>query len=46
VRPGSRVVLARERRKLWSLGKNGELVASYFLDDRADLVAWLLAWPR
>jgi putative aminopeptidase FrvX len=41
VRPGTRVVVARERRGLWDLG--GDLVASYFLDDRADLVAWLLA---
>jgi putative aminopeptidase FrvX len=41
VRPGTRVVLARQRRTVWTLG--GGLVASYFLDDRADLVAWLLA---
>jgi putative aminopeptidase FrvX len=40
VRPGTRVVIARERRRLWEFG--GGLVASYFLDDRADLVAWLL----
>lgn len=36
--PGSRVVLARERRTLWPFG---DKLASYFLDDRADLVAWL-----
>ncbi len=42
VRPGSRVVLARSRRALWEM--NGGLIASYFLDDRADLVAWLLAF--
>ena len=41
VRPGSRVIVARDRRKLWPFGR--DLVASYFLDDRADLVAWLLA---
>ncbi|MBB6052572.1 hypothetical protein [Armatimonas rosea] len=38
VPPGSRVVLARERRTLWPFG---DKIASYFLDDRADLVAWL-----
>lgn len=35
---GSRVVMARHKRALWPLG---DKVASYFLDDRADLVAWL-----
>lgn len=44
VRPGTRVVIARERRRLWDIG--GDLVGSYFLDDRADLVAWLLALER
>ena len=41
VRVGTRVVLARERRKPWKIG--GGLIGSWFLDDRADLVAWLLA---
>jgi putative aminopeptidase FrvX len=41
VRPGTRVVMARDRRRLVELG--GGLIAGYFLDDRADLVAWLLA---
>jgi putative aminopeptidase FrvX len=41
VRPGTRVTIARNCRTVWSLG--GGLVASYFLDDRADLVSWLLA---
>lgn len=41
VRPGTRVVIAGARRVPYALG--GDLVASYFLDDRADLVAWLLA---
>lgn len=36
--PGARVVMARSRRTLWPVG---EFVGSYFLDDRADLVAWL-----
>ncbi len=40
VRPGTRVVIARSRRTLTELG---EFVAGHFLDDRADLVAWLLA---
>ena len=40
VRPGLRVVLARSRRIVTELGP---YVASYFLDDRADLIAWLLA---
>ncbi|MBC8103158.1 MAG: hypothetical protein H7Z41_11280 [Cytophagales bacterium] len=42
VRPGSRIVLAPSRRMVTEIG-DGQLVASYFLDDRADLVAWLLA---
>ncbi|MBC8142671.1 MAG: hypothetical protein H7Y38_14665 [Armatimonadetes bacterium] len=41
IRPGARVVMARERRRVISLG--GNRVGSYFLDDRADCVAWLLA---
>ena len=41
VRPGSRVVIAPARRTLTEIG--GGLVCSYFLDDRADLVSWLLA---
>lgn len=36
--PGQRVVLARGRRTLWPVG---ELIGGYFLDDRADLAAWL-----
>jgi putative aminopeptidase FrvX len=40
VRPGSRVVVSPSRRELTRLG---DLVAGYFLDDRADLVSWLLA---
>jgi len=40
VRPGSRVVVSPARRKLTQLG---DLIAGYFLDDRADLVSWLLA---
>ncbi|MDX1932140.1 MAG: M20/M25/M40 family metallo-hydrolase [Capsulimonadales bacterium] len=44
VRPGSRVVLARERRRLWHFG--GRFLGSYFLDDRADLVTWLMALER
>ena len=43
VRPGSRVVLARDRRRLFPFGSDNSLIGSYFLDDRADLVAWLLA---
>ena len=39
--PGARVVMARDRRNVLSLG--GDCVGSYFLDDRADCVAWLLA---
>ncbi|MES2464875.1 MAG: M20/M25/M40 family metallo-hydrolase [Armatimonadota bacterium] len=42
VRPGSRVVIAPSRRTLTEIG-NGELICSYFLDDRADVVSWLLA---
>jgi putative aminopeptidase FrvX len=42
VRPGTRVIVARARRTPWALA-GGDLVASYFLDDRADLVAWLRA---
>ena len=40
VRPGTRVVLARDRRAVREMG---DFAASYFLDDRADLVAMLLA---
>lgn len=40
IRPGTRVVIAEDRRKLWPVG---DLMAGPFLDDRADLVAWLLA---
>ncbi len=40
VRPGVRVVLDRKRRQVTEFG---EYVASYFLDDRADLAVWLLA---
>ncbi len=40
VRPGTRVVVARSRRTLTPIGN---LIAGYFLDDRADLVSWLLA---
>lgn len=40
VRPGTRVVVAAGRR--W-LNNIGDFVAGYFLDDRADLVSWLLA---
>ncbi|RYG39201.1 hypothetical protein EON81_01725, partial [bacterium] len=39
VRPGSRVVVAKPRRKLWEVG---ELICGHFLDDRADLLAMLL----
>lgn len=39
VRPGSRIVLAKERRTLLEMG---EFIGSYFLDDRAPLVVWLL----
>lgn len=40
VRPGTRIVVDPSRRTVTKLGG---LVASYFLDDRADLVSWLLA---
>jgi len=40
VRPGTRVVVHPQRRQLFGFG---DFIASYFLDDRADLVAWLLA---
>ncbi len=40
VRPGLRVVLAPSRRVVTEFGC---YTASYFLDDRADLAAWLLA---
>lgn len=39
VRPGTRVVVSKGRRKLRRMG---DFVAGHFLDDRADLVAWLL----
>lgn len=40
VRPGTRVVVSTSRRTLTRLG---DYVGGYFLDDRADLVSWLLA---
>ncbi|HZT40671.1 MAG TPA: M20/M25/M40 family metallo-hydrolase [Chthonomonadaceae bacterium] len=40
VRPGLRVVLAPSRRIVTEFGP---FVASYFLDDRADLAVWLMA---
>lgn len=40
VRPGTRVVVHPCRRGLFRLG---ELVAGYFMDDRADLVSWIWA---
>lgn len=40
VRPGLRVVLARARRQVTEFG---DFVASYFLDDRADLAVWFMA---
>jgi putative aminopeptidase FrvX len=40
VRPGTRVVVHPSRRSLMPVG---DLVSGYFLDDRADLVSWLLA---
>jgi len=43
VRPGTRVAMARSRRALTVLG---EYVSGYFLDDRADLVAWLRALAK
>jgi putative aminopeptidase FrvX len=42
VRAGTRVVVHQSRRELLRLG---DLVAGHFLDDRADLAAWLLAQP-
>jgi putative aminopeptidase FrvX len=39
VRPGTRVAMSRQKRTLTNLG---EYVAGYFLDDRADLAAWLI----
>lgn len=39
VKPGTRAAMARSRRQLT---KVGEFVSGYFLDDRADLAAWLL----
>jgi len=43
VRPGTRVVVAKSRRSILELG---DYVAGYFLDDRADIVSWLLALDR
>jgi len=43
VRPGTRVVVAKSRRQILELGDH---VAGYFLDDRADLVSWLLAMEQ
>lgn len=40
VRPGTRVVVHPSRRSLFLLEN---LVGGYFLDDRADLVSWILA---
>lgn len=40
VRPGTRVVVHPSRRTITEVGA---LIGSYFLDDRADLVSWLLA---
>jgi len=40
VRPGVRVALGRDRR---TVREFGPFLGSYFLDDRADLAAWLLA---
>ena len=40
IRPGLRVVLAPERRIVTEFG---QFVASYFIDDRADLAVWLMA---
>ncbi len=40
VRPGLRVVIAQSRRIVTEFG---DYVASYFLDDRADLAVWLMA---
>ena len=41
LRPGTRVVLSADRRKLVRLGKQAEYIAGPFLDDRAACVAWL-----
>jgi len=43
VRPGVRVVLGKERRVVTEFG---DYVASYFLDDRADIAVWLMALER
>ena len=43
VRPGTRVVISPSRRKLTSFSN---YIAGYFLDDRADLVSWLLALDK
>ncbi len=40
IRPGLRVALARSRRQVTEFG---DFVASYFLDDRADLAVWVMA---
>jgi len=40
VRPGTRVVVHPNRRTLHPIG---DLISGYFLDDRADLVSWLLS---
>ena len=40
VRPGTRVVVGPQRRSLLSVGP---WIAGFFLDDRADLVSWLMA---
>jgi putative aminopeptidase FrvX len=39
VRPGTRIAMARSRR---GLTRVGEFISGYFLDDRADLAAWLI----
>lgn len=43
VRPGTRVVVHPSRRSLFLLEN---LVGGYFLDDRADLVSWILALQK
>ena len=44
VRPGTRVVVHPSRRTVFEFGNSDRpLLGSYFMDDRADLVAWLLA---
>lgn len=43
VRPGLRVVLGASRRVVMEFG---EFVASYFLDDRADIAVWLMALEK